>query len=140
MTRVQGRCRGVGIRAVVLLACLSGWKWPLVAQAQPFTITQITNTTGGLIGNANFRPSINAAGTRIAFDSIGNLTPRSPGNADGNREIYLSSSAAPPTAKIPALNEWGMILLGLLLGVGMAFALGRCTPHLHPPPYGGEAR
>ncbi|MBW2306152.1 MAG: PD40 domain-containing protein [Deltaproteobacteria bacterium] len=49
------------------------------------TFTQITNTTGG--GQANFSPSINADGTRIAFYSDRDLTG---GNADGNREIFLS--------------------------------------------------
>jgi len=46
---------------------------------------QITNTTGGL----NALPAINAAGTRIAFTSNRDLTPGSPGNADGNTEIFL---------------------------------------------------
>jgi Tol biopolymer transport system component len=52
--------------------------------------TQITNTTGGSIGNSgNSFPAINATGTRIAFASDRNLVPGSPGNADGNDEIFL---------------------------------------------------
>ena len=47
--------------------------------------TQITNTTGG----SNGSPKISAAGTRIAFVSNRDLTPGSPGNADGNNEIFL---------------------------------------------------
>ena len=47
--------------------------------------TQITNTTV----SANFDPSINADGTRIAFTSGSDLTPGNPGNADGNNEIFL---------------------------------------------------
>jgi Tol biopolymer transport system component len=49
-------------------------------------LTQVTNTTGG---GANDLPSINADGTRVAFVSNRDLTPRNPGNADGNDEIFL---------------------------------------------------
>ena len=53
-------------------------------------LTQITNTTGANIaGDSNLEPSINAAGTRIAFVSTRDLTPGSPGNADGSLEIFL---------------------------------------------------
>jgi len=45
-------------------------------------LTQITNTTGG----NNSVPSINADGTRIAFESTRDLVGS---NADGNREIFL---------------------------------------------------
>jgi len=55
------------------------------AEAQAFGRAQITNTTGGV----NSEPSINATGTRIAFISTRDLTPGSPGNADGNSEIFL---------------------------------------------------
>ena len=48
--------------------------------------TQITNTTGPGI---NTSPAINAAGTRIAFISTRDLAPGSPGNADGNAELFL---------------------------------------------------
>ena len=51
------------------------------------TFTQITNTAGGFIGNSS--PSINATGTRIAFVSPHDLVPGTPGNADGNQEIFL---------------------------------------------------
>jgi len=49
--------------------------------------TQITNTTVGF----NFSSSINSDGTRIAFVSDRDLTPGSPGNPDGNFEIFLAS-------------------------------------------------
>ena len=45
-------------------------------------ITQITNTSGG----ANVNPTINADGTRIAFESDGDFTG---GNGDHNTEIFL---------------------------------------------------
>jgi Tol biopolymer transport system component len=48
---------------------------------------QITNTTGTF--KFNGLPSINADGTRIAFASNHDLTPGSPGNADGSTEIFL---------------------------------------------------
>ena len=50
--------------------------------------TQITNSTGGGVFSY-FRPSINSDGTKIAFESNRDLTPGSPGNADGNWEIFL---------------------------------------------------
>ncbi|GEM_PF-696937 len=46
---------------------------------------QITNSTGG----ETFEPSLNNDGTRIAFVSNRDLIPSSPGNADGNHEIFL---------------------------------------------------
>jgi Tol biopolymer transport system component len=49
------------------------------------TFTQITSTTGAV----NAHPTINAAGTRIAFVSDADLTPGSPGNPDANDEIFL---------------------------------------------------
>ena len=74
------------------------WIWLLLAglvvgfgsqsvEAQTFNLTQITNTTGG--ASLNLFPSINADGTRIAFQSNRDLRPGSPGNADGNVEIFL---------------------------------------------------
>jgi hypothetical protein len=68
-----------------MLACVVGLGWPELGHAQPFIFTQLTNTTGG----SNVRAATNAAGTRIAFDSTSDLTPGAPGNADGNREIFL---------------------------------------------------
>jgi len=50
-----------------VLSCLVGLAWPQLVQAQPFTITQITNTTGGPFGS--LLPSISATGARIAFVS-----------------------------------------------------------------------
>jgi len=82
----------------------------------------VTNTSSVGFGGGNFAPSINAAGTRIVFESNRNLTG---GNADGNFEIFLASSAAGPTPTIPTLAECGMVLLGLLLAGGMATALRR---------------
>jgi len=69
------------------VTCLTGWSLPHFAHAQPFTISQITNTTGGQFGS--LLPSISAAGTRIAFVSDRDLTPGNSGNADRNREIFL---------------------------------------------------
>ncbi|CBE68685.1 protein of unknown function [Candidatus Methylomirabilis oxygeniifera] len=51
--------------------------------------TQITNTAGGI----SLEPSLSADGTRIAFTSYNDLTPGSPGNADGSEEIFLSTQA-----------------------------------------------
>ncbi len=51
--------------------------------------TQVTNTVGAV----NSDPSINGAGTRVTFRSRHNLSPNSPGNADGNQEIFLFNTA-----------------------------------------------
>ena len=56
---------------------------PQPSEAQPFTLTQITSTNGGIVSASG--PSINADGTRIAFQSDRDLTG---GNADGNFEIF----------------------------------------------------
>lgn len=96
---------------------------PQAVEAQPFTFTQITNTTGGF----NQSPSINATGTRIAFVSSSDLTPGSPGNADGNGEIYLASS--PEATSIPTLSEWAQLgMVALLVGGGL-LALRRRLPN-----------
>jgi len=82
----MGRCfllRRVGRATAFVLAFLVAWPWPQMVRAQlACTLAQITNTSM----DSNFEPSINAAGTRIAFISDANLTG---GNLDGNREIFL---------------------------------------------------
>lgn len=42
------------------------------------------------------------------------------GNADGNAEIFLSSSQAPAPTAIPTLSEWSQIgMAALLVGGGL---------------------
>ncbi|MGH7410108.1 MAG: hypothetical protein ACREJ6_03465, partial [Candidatus Methylomirabilis sp.] len=65
----------------LLLVFLVAAAWSPMARAQSAcTITQVTDT----VGDINFDPSMNAAGSRIVFTSTGDLTPNSPGNGDGN--------------------------------------------------------
>jgi Tol biopolymer transport system component len=52
------------------------------------SLRQLTFVTGGGFA-ANLLPDINQRGTVIAWDSDRDHTPGSPGNADGNREIFL---------------------------------------------------
>lgn len=73
-------------RFAILVIPFTFWLHPVGAEAQ-FTLTQITNTSEDV---ANFGPSINSSGTRIAFASNGDLVPGS--NADGNEEIFLWTS------------------------------------------------
>ncbi len=74
----------------MIVTCLAAWVSSQVAQAsQPLTFTQITNSTRG----SNDGASINATGTRIAFQSDRDLTPGNRGNAGGNREIFSATSA-----------------------------------------------
>lgn len=54
-------------------------------------LMQITDTANGFGYNDN--PSMNADGTRIAFVSTHDLVPGSPGNADGNQEIFVFDTA-----------------------------------------------
>ncbi len=101
----------------------SGYPAGVGREAQPFPFPQTTNTPGG---GFNIDPSINAAGTRIAFRSTRDLTPGSPGNADGNQEIYLASS--PEAESIPTLSEWAQLGMVLIL-VGVAvWRLRRRSP------------
>jgi len=62
--------------------------------------TQITSATGG----SSSRPSINADGTRIAFDSNSDITG---GNADGNREIFLFNAATSAFTQITSTTGGG---------------------------------
>ncbi|WP_347257846.1 hypothetical protein [Methylocaldum sp.] len=54
------------------------------------TVTQITNTTSGS-APANHAPSLNADGTRIAFESTADLTGQNP---ELNREIFVFDATA----------------------------------------------
>ena len=85
-------------------------------------ITQITSSTLG----GNFNPSINSDGTRIAFESNRDLVPG--GNADGNSEIFLTSSSA----SIPTLSEWAQLAMVALLVGGGLWALRRRSLRLCP--------
>ena len=71
-------------------------------------IEQITDETAG----GSVRPSINADGTRIAFDSSANING---GNPEGNFEIYLAVCFEPQP--IPTLSEWGLIAMAGVLGI-----------------------
>jgi Tol biopolymer transport system component len=89
--RGQSNPRSVG--AAFVLTGLLVWACPQPARAQGVTVTQVTNTTGGL----NLAPSV--SGTLVAFRSDRNLInsggcPALPGNADGNPEIYLFDFAS----------------------------------------------
>jgi len=84
-------------------------------------LTQITNTTAGF----NIEPSINSDGTRITFASNRDLTG---GNADGNSEIFLTSSSA----AIPTLSEWAQLAMVALLVGGGLWALRRRSLRLRP--------
>jgi len=85
------------------------------------SFTQITDTTGG----TNEDPSINADGTRIAFESSADPTG---GNADGNDEIILADCFIEgPLVIIPTIGGWGMIIATLLLGFFAIAALRRRT-------------
>jgi hypothetical protein len=65
-----------------------------LAQLHPsgaVTYTQITSSTGSILGGFNLSPSISQDGTRLAFFSDRNLSGQNP---DGNFEIYLYDTAA----------------------------------------------
>jgi len=72
--------------------------------------TQITDETSG----DSFAPSINADGTRIAFDSTADING---GNPEGNFEIYLAVCFDPSARTIPTLSEWGLITMAGILGI-----------------------
>jgi Tol biopolymer transport system component len=59
----------------------------LLYNNQTGSFTQLTNTTG----INNFNPAISGNGTRIAFESLHNLTG---GNPDGNFEIFIYDTQA----------------------------------------------
>lgn len=71
------------------------------------TLRQITNTSGGVLANSN--PSIDAGGTRIAFESTRDLTPGSPGNLDGNREIFLYDTTAAAFTQVTDTTGAGIL-------------------------------
>lgn len=53
--------------------------------------TQVTSSTGSVLGGFNFSPSLDDQGRRVAFYSERDLTG---GNADGNFEIFLAELTA----------------------------------------------
>jgi len=72
---MRRRMGGWFLGALALLFGLIAGYCPQFAEAQ-VTFTQITNSPA-LTGGGNARPSINADGTRIAFDSTSDLLPAS---------------------------------------------------------------
>ncbi len=82
-------------------------------------ITQITNETS--IGS--LFPSIDANGSRIAFESAENING---GNPDGFSQIYLAHCFDPTkTRNIPTLNFVGIVTLSGILGIISLFAIRR---------------
>ncbi len=69
------------------------------------SVKQLTFAVGGGFA-ANQFTDINQNGTVIAWDSDRDHTPRSPGNADGNREIFLIDlSTCTPTCTITQVTN-----------------------------------
>jgi Tol biopolymer transport system component len=71
------------------------------------TLTPVTTSSGC----SNDTPSINADGTKIAFQSDCNLTGS---NAGGDGEIFLARLTSPAQAA-PALSPWGLLSVAALL-------------------------
>ncbi|MHC4182840.1 MAG: TolB family protein, partial [Planctomycetota bacterium] len=79
----QQQSRNVVIQILIGIICTVLMVLAGPVQNQAFSaITQVTTTTGG----DNVNPSINADGTRVAFDSDRDITG---GNADNNNEIFI---------------------------------------------------
>jgi Tol biopolymer transport system component len=95
----------------LLLASVIVGAAPQPGEAQSFSLTQITNTVGG----GNILPAISANGARVVFLSNRDVTPGSPGNADGNLEVFLFDVA---TAAITQITN----TVGGGIGGGGAFA------------------
>jgi len=72
-------------------------------------ITYITNEPEG----QSERPSVNADGTRIAFESRANING---GNPEENDEIWLAT-CFDRHQPIPTLSEWGLIAMAGILGL-----------------------
>jgi len=73
-------------------------------------IQQITDETSGDSEDS----SINADGTRIAFQSDADING---GNPDGNQEIYLAICFDLDDRVIPTLSQWGLIAMASILGI-----------------------
>ncbi len=84
--------------------------------------TSVTNITSG--GGFSERPSINADGTRIAFESTSNINGGNPDQTPD--QIYVATCLDPMTARnIPTLSEWGLIAMAGVLGIIGLLALRR---------------
>jgi Tol biopolymer transport system component len=130
--RRRNRCTGGRPRGWVwlLLAAVAVTVSPPPLSAQPFQLTQITNTVGGIFIRS--LPSIDAAGTRIAFHSTRDLAPGSPGNADGSFEIFLFDAT---TGRFTQITSAGSTSVGSTMaaisadGTRIAFVSnGNLTP------------
>ena len=74
----------------------------LAAVESPGTFTQVTLSGPDVINSA---PSINHLGTQVAFVSDGSLRP-SPGNPEGNQEIFVTSCRSPlPEARLSIVKD-----------------------------------
>jgi Tol biopolymer transport system component len=80
-----GRIRSALVAAFVSLVAPTA----RVAAATPYSFIAITDTSNC----SNDNPSINPSGQLITFSSTCDLTPGSPGNADGNDEIFLYNTS-----------------------------------------------
>jgi len=80
--------------------------------------TQITDEPAGF----SSQPSINADGTRIAFQSTADING---GNPDMNSEIYLANCFDLDDRVIPTLSEWGLIAMAGVLGIIGLLAMRR---------------
>lgn len=113
------------IGVAILLLWLVWPMGPYPAHAQPFTITQLTNSTGGVF--RNFGPSINATGTRVAFVSDRDLIPGGPNNFDDRFELFVfdTTSASLTQFTTPTLRSISSSASIDATGTRIAFASNR---------------
>ncbi|TDJ01853.1 MAG: IPTL-CTERM sorting domain-containing protein [Candidatus Dadabacteria bacterium] len=69
-------------------------------------------------------PSINADGTRIAFESFADING---GNPDESLEIFLAVCFDLDDRVIPTLSQWGFIAMAGILGIVGFMVLRRRT-------------
>ena len=80
-----GRLTGLALALIAMVIVMGSW--PKTALGEPFCfLTQITSSTNVPGSEGSRKPSINATGTRIAFESGADLTG---GNSERRPEIFL---------------------------------------------------
>ena len=95
------------------------------------SIVPVTNSTGspGEEFTGNINPSINAKGTRIAFESTLDLTG---GNPDRNREIFLADTTTPGIIQVTDTTGGELQYLSIRLSMPTAPALPLCPGPIRP--------
>ena len=97
---------GPPVRSILCAATHDGNLEVFLYDSTTLSYTQVTSSTGSILGGFNLWPTLNASGTLMAFASDRDLTG---GNSDGNFEIFVadvSGTGTPTLTQITHVYGW----------------------------------